>query len=476
MRPGNISLCTPVRSTPQGILNLIHEINSLAVGNQRATGFPMPVSLRTIVLGAILLTTGLPGTVSSLAAGQAFVRDVAAANVNQRYSIESISLGGVELDRMEPAKLPPSLRSRLTALIGQKCDMAALSDLAAEIRRELHFRSVTERLVKGTEPDMVKVDFDVAGGGVAFEVTVPKLLFTSQERATGELDGTMTFRGNRVTVGAVSNGDDLIERFSGLTARFDSAALGTDRVHASVAVEDYRERWDTATRDAVASQDDLYRSRWNVAPQLTFALARPVTVSVGASFEGMESESPGASNRTAKASTLEVRYGHKIEGGPVQQRVEAKYSLRVATRALGSTYAYARHIISFKYEARSGRHVASDAFTAGAISGDAPLFDRFVLGTSTALPGWDRFQIDPLGASRIVHNEMSYGYRVGEGTVEAFYDAGSVWQAGRQPIQQPAVLRHSVGFGYKQGIFILTTAFPIRNGRVEPVFMAGMNY
>ena len=71
---------------------------------------------------------------------------------------------------------------------------------------------------------------------------------------------------------------------------------------------------------------------------------------------------------------------------------------------------------------------------------------------------------------------MSYGYRIGEGMVQAFYDAGSVWQAGRQPNQQDAVLRHSVGFGYKQGIFVLTTAFPIRNGRVEPVFMAGMNY
>jgi hypothetical protein len=318
---------------------------------------------------------------------------------------------------------------------------------------------------------MVKVDFDLAGGGVSFEMTVPKLLFTSQERATGEVDAVIGFHGNRLTAGAVSDGDDLIERFSGLTARFDSAALGTDRLHASVAVEDYREQWNTATRDAVGLEGDLYRSRWNVAPQLTFAVARPLTVSVGASFEGMESETPAAGSRSANAGTLDVRYGHKFEGGPMQQRVEAKYSLRVATRALGSTYAYARHIISFKYEARSGRHVASDAFTAGAISGDAPLFDRFVLGTSTALPGWDRFQIDPLGASRIVHNEMSYGYRIGEGTVEAFYDAGSVWQS-----QQSAVLRHSVGFGYKQGIFVLTTAFPIRNGRVEPVFMAGMNY
>jgi hypothetical protein len=37
-------------------------------------------------------------------------------------------------------------------------------------------------------------------------------------------------------------------------------------------------------------------------------------------------------------------------------------------------------------------------------------------------------------------------------------------------------LRHSLGVGYKQGIFILSMAFPIRNGRIEPVFMAGMNY
>jgi hypothetical protein len=426
----------------------------------------MPVFLRAVLFGTALL-----GTVSPLAAGQAFVRDLAETNVNQRYSIESISLGGVELDRVEPAKLPPGLRDQLTALIGQKCDMAALADMASEIRRELHFRSVTERLLKGTEPDMVKVDFDVAGGGVTFEATVPKLLYTSQERVTGELDANIGFHGNTLTVGVVSDGDDLIERFSGLTARFDSAGLGTGRLHASVAVEDFREQWNTATRDAVTSEADLYRSRWNVAPQLTFTVSRPVTVTVGASFEGMASESPGAGSRSANAGTLEVRYGHKIEGGPVQQHVEAKYSLRLATRALGSTYAYARHIISFKYEARSGRHVASDAFTAGTISGDAPLFDRFVLGTSTALPGWDRFQIDPLGASRIAHNEISYGYRIGEGMVEAFYDAGSAWQPG-----QRAILRHSVGFGYKQGIFVLTTAFPIWNGRIEPVFMAGMNY
>ena len=65
------------------------------------------------------------------------------------------------------------------------------------------------------QPDMVKVDFDVVGGGVAFEVTVPKLLFTSQERATGELDATIGFHGNKVTVGVVS-GEHVAQAFAAI--------------------------------------------------------------------------------------------------------------------------------------------------------------------------------------------------------------------------------------------------------------------
>ena len=121
-----------------------------------------------------------------------------------------------------------------------------------------------------------------------------------------------------------------------------------------------------------------------------------------------------------------MHYGRKIEGDSVQQQIDGKYSLRVATRALGSTYAYARHMISVKIRSQIGRHTASDEFIGGAIAGDAPFFDRFVLGSSSTLRGWDRYEIDPLGGSRVVHNEMTYGYRFGEGTVEGFYDTGLV--------------------------------------------------
>jgi hypothetical protein len=347
-----------------------------------------------------------------------------------------------------------------------------LPELSAQIRREMRLRSVTEHLSKGSAPDRVRVNFEIVQRDLAFDVSLPKFLYHSKQGFTGEIDASTRIKQNNVAFSIVSNGDDLTERFTGLAARFDSASIVTDRLHLGVTFEDYHEQWNNATRSAIEiSGLDLYRARWNLAPELTFTVARPLTVSFGASFQSMQSESPGVGSQSANAATLNVHYGHKIEGDHLQQQLEGKYSLRVATHALGSTYSYARHLISGRYEARTGRHTVSDELLAGSIVGTAPLFERFVLGSSSTLRGWDRYEIDPLGGSRVIHNELTYGYRLGQGTVEGFYDSGALWETGRT-----AKLRHSLGVGYKQGIFVLSMAFPIRNGRVEPVFMAGMNY
>ena len=101
------------------------------------------------------------------------------------------------------------------------------------------------------------------------------------------------------------------------------------------------------------------------------------------------------------------------------------------------------------------------------LSGRAPLYERFVLGTSGTLRGWNRFDIDPLGGNRMIHNSVDYRY----GVFEAFYDAGAVWDGG-----QPATPRHGAGIGFRDGAFAMAVAFPIRNGRADPVFMMGMNY
>lgn len=431
----------------------------------------MPCLSRFLFVPGLLLSSSL-----ILAAGQEFLREAAETNVNRQYVIESVSVGGVEVDRSTPAKLPRNLRERLISLVGERCDVARLEDLSAQMRKELHLRTVTEHLSKGSSPDRIKVNFEVVRRDLFFDISLPKFLYHSKQGFSGEVDASTRVRQNDFTFGVVSNGDDLTEHFTGIVARYDSASFGdiagSDRMRLGITFEDYHVEWNAATLNALPGSGlDLYRSRWNVAPQAVFTIARPLTVAVGASFEDLQSESAGLGSHSANAGTLDVHYGRKIEGDSVQQQFDAKYSLRVATRAMGSTYAYTRHLISAKYEARIGRHTMSDEFIGGAIAGQAPFFDRFVLGSSSTLQGWDRYEIDPLGGSRVVHNQMTYGYRVGDGTVQAFYDAGMLWQSDRA-----ATLRHSLGAGYKQGIFIMAMAFPVRDGRIEPVFMAGMNY
>jgi hypothetical protein len=437
-----------------------------------AQGLPF---LRNAALLALALSP--LASASPSATDQELFRAAAETNVNQRYTIESVSVGGV---RFDDAKLPSHLRARIRQLIGAHCDAAVLDDLAADLRKELHLRTVSQRLLKGTVPDRVRVDFEVVRKTI--DISVPRFLFHSRQGVTGEVDASAHLGQNTFTVGAVSNGDNLVERFTGIVARYEDNKVVSDRIHFGVAFEDFHEQWNVQTRDALASESagtpglNLYRARTNVAPEFTFALARPLTVSVGASFEYMDPENRADSNRMANALTGEVHYGHKIEDDsfgslPVTQLIDARYNFRAGTRSLGSDYSYSRHMLSFRYEIKSGRQTASDELMAGSVAGIAPMFERFVLGSDSTLRGWDRYAIDPIGGNRMVHNSLTYGYQFGERTAEVFYDSGALWNAGRS-----AQIRHSVGVSFRQGIFVLTTAFPVVEGRIQPVFMAGMNY
>ena len=435
-----------------------------------------------LLLSALVLPALAAITPAGLHAGQSFLNAAAETNVNQRYLIESVSVEGVEVTRLPENRIPSTLRERLRGLVGGHCDIGLLNLLASELRRDLHLRDVVERLSRGTAPDSVRVNFDLVQRDSGFDVSLPRLLYSSAGSFSGEADARVTFRHNNLTVGLVSNGDELLERFSGVSARLESSLqpLGLSNTRFNLRFEDYHEQWNATT--ALAAAPDLYRSRRNIAPELEFTVARPVTVSVGASFEQTQAETPGpalepALNRSANAATLSVRYGHRTEGAGSRQQLSARYSLRVATRALGSSWSYARHMVSVRYEARIGRHTAADEVLAGAISGDAPLFDRFSLGSATTLRGWDRFAIDPAGGRAMIHNEFTYGYKLaGDRTLEGFYDTGSVWQQGTASGPAAGGVKHSLGIGLRQGIFVLTMAFPANAGRFEAVCMAGMNY
>ncbi|HZT30279.1 MAG TPA: BamA/TamA family outer membrane protein [Bryobacteraceae bacterium] len=392
-------------------------------------------------------------------------------NVNCRYTVESVELSGDT-----GAKISAGLREELTRLVGENLNPPALDQVAKRIRHELHVRSVTHRVLRGTQPQHVKVVFDVGGRSAKFEVSVPKFLYHSNEGWSGLVEGTTTVGNQAFTLGLVSDGDELAERYSGLLGRYENRKLGTSRLRFRFQFESYHEQWNQATRQNLepagpppsADYAGLYRTRQNFEPVATLVLAAPLTLSVGTGFQRFETQYPAARTEASNSLITTLRYHRVLEGSEAnQQDLDAGYNLRAATRILNSDFAYVRHHWEVRYRYSRGASVILDDFAAGLITGQAPLFERFVLGNSSTLRGWNKFELDPLGGSRVVHNSVEYRYRV----VEIFYDTGAIWDR-----NQPVVPRHAVGVGLRQGNLSLAVAFPVKEGRIEPIFMVGMNY
>lgn len=400
-------------------------------------------------------------------------------NVNSRYTVDAVVVSGdgwsADMATARDGRVSSSLRKEMCALIGEKLNPTLLDDLAHRLRKEFHARTVEHRVLRGKSPDYVQVVFDIRLRPTRFDVSVPKFLYNSSQGWTGAVEGTATVAHNGFTVGLVSDGDDLPERYTGLVARYENTQLGTDKVRLRFQFESYHEQWNPSTVAAAALPADgisedtsgLYRTRQNFEPEVTFQLAKPLTLSVGAGFQRFEEPYPSAHTEAANALTSTLRYHKRLEDSDNQQDLDAAYHLRTAARFLASDFAYTRHLWQFRYMLTRGKNVVIDDLTSGIITGRAPLFERFVLGNSTTLRGWNKFDLDPLGGNRMVHNSVEYRY----GVFQVFYDSGAIWDR-----TEAAVLRHSVGLGLRQGVFSLAIAFPLKEGRIDPIFVMGMNY
>jgi Omp85 superfamily domain len=383
-------------------------------------------------------------------------------NVNERYTVEVAEITGVE-----QSKLNQEVRDGIHGLVGQKFSQQKIDDLLRLVRRALPNRIVTVTMGRGSRPDSIKITIEVHNRQQRFDLAAPKAVYSSRQAWTGEVDATVRVNSSSVTVGVVDDGDSSLERFGGIRARYDNRKLGTDRVRLAFEFDSFHTVWNGATREFIDGTSALYRARQNFEPTTTVIVARPLKLSFGMSFERLQSQFPAAHSEASNAVISTLRYDRSWEeSGPDKHRVEAGYSLRAATKSLGSDYVYTRHSGEFHYTLSRGSHRLSDHFTSGLIDGTAPMFDRFVLGNSTTLRGWNKYDIAPTGGDRVVHNSVEYRYR----SFEAFYDNGAVWNSG-----QRAADRHSVGAGFHFGDLAFLLAFPLRNGHIEPVFIAGLN-
>jgi hypothetical protein len=395
-------------------------------------------------------------------------------NVNTRYTVETVIVAGkgwrTDLLAGEPnAKLSVGLRRELTALIGDKLNPAKLDVLAARLKREFGAREVTHRLVRGDSPEHVRVEFDVKPAHGSLDVNVSQFVYDSKQGFSGSGEAGFTVLQNSFAFGLVSDGDNLMERYAGITARYENKRLGTDRVSLRFQFDSFHEQWNSNTIDAVAAHGSdtggIYRDRQNFLPAVAIVLAKPLTLEIGAGFERFEDEFPAARTEASNAVMTTLRFHQRLEGSNDQQDLDADYALHAATKALDSDFVYTKHTAALRYQFTRGKNVIIDNFWGGAIYGRAPLDDRFVLGNTYYLRGWNKYELDPIGGNRVVHNSVEYRY----GPFQVFYDVGAVWEDG-----QAVIPRHSIGVGVRESGLTLAVAFPVRSGHIEPIFIMGL--
>jgi outer membrane protein assembly factor BamA len=363
-------------------------------------------------------------------------------------------------------------------VIGSKYDDSTVKRLADHLKKELHVSDVAVNVVRGTEPGHVIVNFELTGSiEQPFDLTVRKFLYSSQQGFSGDGSGTLNLHGNAFTFGLISDNDSLVERFAGMRLKYERKSVGTKRLQFRFEFDDYHAQWNPTTA-ALASPDQLYRSRQEITPEATLILAEPLEWTFGVSFDRLgvpfsSSTSVGgaaaAKTESSNAVVNTLRYHQRwgSDKDEQQQDVTGIYSIRSASNVLDTDNIFTRHEANARYKYRHQRQDIEIGFLAGLINGNAPLYERFVLGDSTTLRGWNRFDLDPLGGSHMIHGSVDYRYRV----LQVFYDAGAIWDRA-----QDRDAKQSAGVGFKKEAFQLAVAFPFRTGRVDPIFYAGLSF
>jgi len=390
------------------------------------------------------------------------------SNVNEQYVVE-----GVELTGVSESRIGKTLREDMQKLVGEKFNQAAADELAGRLRHQLSDYAVSLKVKRGEKEKQVKVVFVAERNWwKRFEITVPQVVYHSKEGFSGAIELPIETHHNVFTFGAVNSADELLERNAGFRFRYEHRKVGTDRVQIRIDFDTYHQKWNPATEAALETTPEVpgvYRWRQNFAPSLSLIPFRDLKLSVGTSFERFETQYPTPHTEVAYAGTADIQYHRRAGSGrSYRQDFRAGYSLRTATRILESDFVYTRHFATADYTLSKGKNLFGAHFQGGFLIGRAPLFERFSLGNSFTLRGWNKFDVAPLGATRSANGSLEYRYR----PFQIFYDMGAVWDSG-QDIQ----VRHGFGFGlaFRNGGF-LSLAFPVRLHHVAPLFMFGFRF
>jgi hypothetical protein len=393
-------------------------------------------------------------------------RDLA-VNINARYSVESVEITGVpETD------VSQGIRDDLQRLIGRPLDHDEAERLEKRIDAELPGFEVKRRISRGSQPGRIRVIFELIKieppPWIPFDRDRSKIVYHSKQGWSGVLDIPMGGpRHHRVRLGMVfDNNDDLIEEYAGFNFGFESRKVATDRLGVTVEVSRYRQSWRPETLLALELNPSIpapYRSRLTLEPLVTFAFHPHLRLTGGISISELESLSRSPQSEMANTAVMSLAYDQRLH----RSDVEVGYELRSATTALDSDLLYKRHFGRARFQYEHNNHVILATASAGRITGQAPLVERFTLGDSSTLRGWSKFDIAPAGGDRMFYQSLEYRFH----HFALFVDTGSVWDHGAD-----ARIRVAGGLGLHGRNGFLTLGFPLTAGGTGAIFLMGVRF
>jgi outer membrane translocation and assembly module TamA len=199
---------------------------------------------------------------------------------------------------------------------------------------------------------------------------------------------------------------------------------------------------------------------------LKFAVSPEISIAAGVSISELKALAPATDSQMANAAVASVDFDRRWEQtSDATHRAVASFGVRAGSRSLESDLAYTRYLGQGSYRFDFGRHHVQATGMAGGITGHAPLFERFALGDSTTLRGWDKFDISPAGGDRVAYSSIEYRYT----GLTLFLDVGSVWDA-----NTARHVRVSTGFGFHGGPAFAVVGFPLNTDNLTAVLAVGL--
>ncbi len=390
-------------------------------------------------------------------------------NVNGRYIVEQADITGVP-----DADLTQALRDDLKGLVGKRLDSGDADRFRERLERELPRYEISRRIQRGTEVGRIKLLYEARKKEpppwLRFEPIHSNSVYHSDQGWGSYWDVNIGDRTIRFTpIIAWANSEDSIEEYSGVGLRFETRKLGTRRLGASLEWSWFDQDWRNQTLAALPFKPDVpvpYDTRTTVTPMLKFAITPDLGIGGGVSISELEALAPATESQMANAVVASIDFDRQWKASSdVTHRAVASFGVRAGSRSLESDLAYTRYLGQGSYRFDFGRHHVQATGMAGGITGHAPLFERFALGDSLTLRGWDKYEISPAGGDRMVYSSVEYRYT----GVSLFLDVGSVWDANTE-----RKVRVSTGFGFHAGPAFLVVGIPLNTDNLTAVLALGL--